>query len=127
MSPILNPAPPPPSSSQASGSSQCTNPEHPVSCIGPGLAIYFTYDNIHVSMLFSQVIPPSPSPTESKRLLLHLCLFCCLEYRVIITIFLNSIYKCQYTVLVFFFLTYFTLYNRLQFHPPHYNIQMHSF
>ena len=24
-----------------------------------------------------------------------------------------------YTVLVFFFLTYFTLYNRLQFHPPH--------
>ena len=25
------------------------------------------------------------------------------------------------TVLVFFFLTYFALYNRLQFHPPHYN------
>ena len=24
-----------------------------------------------------------------------------------------------YTVLVFFFLAYFTLYNRLQFHPPH--------
>ena len=23
------------------------------------------------------------------------------------------------TVLVFFFLAYFTLYNRLQFHPPH--------
>ena len=27
--------------------------------------------------------------------------------------------KLQYNVLVFFFLTYFTLYNRLQFHPPH--------
>ena len=27
----------------------------------------------------------------------------------------------QYTVLVFLFLTYFTLYNRLQFHPPHQN------
>ena len=42
--------------------------EHPVSCIKPGLVICFTYDNIHVSMLFSQIIPPSPSPTESKRL-----------------------------------------------------------
>ena len=41
----------------------------PVSCIKPGLAIYITYDNIYVSMLFSQIIPPSPSPTGSKRLL----------------------------------------------------------
>ena len=30
--------------------------------------IYFTYCNIHVSMLFSQIIPPSPFPTESKSL-----------------------------------------------------------
>ena len=37
-------------------------------------------------------------------------LFCCLTYRVIITIFLNSIYMRYYTVLVFFFLSYFTRY-----------------
>ena len=65
--PILNPLLPP-SPSHPSGSSQCTSPEHPVSCIEPGLAIYLTYVNIHVSMLFSQIIPPSPSPTESKSL-----------------------------------------------------------
>ena len=51
-----------------SGSSQCTSPKHPVSCIEPGLAVHFLYDIIHVSMPFSQIIPPSPSPTESKRL-----------------------------------------------------------
>ena len=44
------------------------NPEHPVSCIKPELVIRFTYDNIHFSMPFSQIIPPSPFPTESKRL-----------------------------------------------------------
>ena len=58
---------PRPSPSHPSGSSQSTSPEHPASCIKPGLAICFTY-NIHVSMLFSQTIPPSLSPTESKRL-----------------------------------------------------------
>ena len=59
---------PPPSPYHPSGSSQCTSPKHPVSCIEPGLATRFIYDIIHVSMSFSQIIPPSPSPTESKRL-----------------------------------------------------------
>ena len=59
---------PPPSLYHPSGSSQCTSPKHPVSCIQPGLAISFIYDIIHVSMPFSQIILPSPSPTEFKRL-----------------------------------------------------------
>ena len=58
----------PPSPYHPSGSSQCTSPKHPVSCIEPRLAIRFLYDIIHVLMPFSQIIPPSPSPTESKRL-----------------------------------------------------------
>ena len=59
---------PHPSLYHPSGSYQCTSPEYPVSCIKRGLVIHFTYDIIHVSMPFSQIIPPSPSPTESKRL-----------------------------------------------------------
>ena len=58
----------PPSPYHPSGSSHCTSPTHPVSCIEPGLATHFINDIIHVSMSFSQIIPPSPSPTESKRL-----------------------------------------------------------
>ena len=51
-----------------SGSSQCTSPKHPLSCIEPGLATHFIHDILHDSMPFSQIFPPSPSPTESIRL-----------------------------------------------------------
>ena len=48
--PILNPLPPP-SSYHLSGSSQCTSPKHPVSCIEPRLAIRFLHGSVHVPML----------------------------------------------------------------------------
>ena len=35
---------------------------------------------------------PHPLPQGPKVCSIHLCLFCCLAYRVIVTIFLNSIY-----------------------------------
>ena len=49
-----------------------------VSCIQPGLVICFTLDNIPVLMLFSQNIPPSPSPTTPlpTSILGTSCLFC---------------------------------------------------
>ena len=38
--------------------------------------------------------PPLPLPQSPKDCYIHLCLFRCLTYRVVITIFLNSIYIC---------------------------------
>ena len=113
--PILNP-PPPPSLYHPSGSSQCTSPKHPVSCIEPGLAIHFTYDIKHVSMPFSQIIPPSSSPTESKRLFytsVSLLLSCIQGYRY----HLSKFHICALVYCIGVFLSaYFTLYDRLQFH-----------
>ena len=42
--------------------------ELPVSCSRFPLAIYFTYGNVYVSLLFSQFIPPSHSLTVSTSL-----------------------------------------------------------
>ena len=109
---------PPPSLYHPSGSSQCTSPKHPVSCIGPGLAIHFIYDIIHVSMPFSQIIPPSPSPTESTRLFypsMSLVLSRIQGYYYHLSkVHIHALVYC-----IGVFLSGFTLYNRLQFHPPH--------
>ena len=60
---------PSPTPYDLSGSSPCTSPKHPVSWVEHSLAIRFLHDSIHVSMPFSQIIPPSPCPSESKSLL----------------------------------------------------------
>ena len=75
---------PPPSPYHPSGSSQCTSPKLPVSCIEPGLAICFLYDIMHVLMSFSQITPP-PSPTESKRL-----------FYTSVSLWLSHIQGCRY-------------------------------
>ena len=72
---------------------------------------------------FNASLSDHPTLAFSHRVqksVLYICVsFAVLAYRVIITIFLNFIHMRYYTVLVFFFMTYFTLYNGLQFHPPH--------
>ena len=93
--PTLNPNHP-------SGSSKCTSPKHPVSCIKPRLAICFLHDIIHVSMPFSQIIPPSPSPSQSKRLFytsVSLLLSRIQDYRYLLSKF--HIYAFVYCIGVF--------------------------
>ena len=63
-----------------------------ISYIEPGLAIYFTYGNTRVQCYSLKSFHPHLLPKSTKVCSLYLCLFCCLVYRVIVTIFLNSIY-----------------------------------
>ena len=112
---------PPPILYHLSGSSSCTSPKHPVSCMEHRLVIRFLHDSIHVSMPFSQVIPPSPSSAESKSPFytsVSLLLSRIQGYHYHLSKF--HIYVFVYCIgFFFFFLAYFILYNRLQFHPSH--------
>ena len=96
----------------------------PVLCSCFPLAIYFTFGCVYVSMLLSHFIPDYPFPSPCPQVhSLRLCLYSCPAPRFIRTIFfffLDSICMRQHTVFVFLFLTYSTLYDRLQVHPPHY-------
>ena len=115
---------PPPSPQHPSESSPCTSPKHAVSCIGHRLVIQYLHDSIHVSMPFSQIIPPSPSPTESERLFytsVSLLLSHIQGYRY----HLSKFHICAFVYYIGVFLSglphsiLYTSYNRLQFHPPH--------
>ena len=59
---------PPPSPYHLFGSSQCTSPKHPVSCIEPRLAIRFLYDIIHVSVVVLEKTLESPLDCKEIQL-----------------------------------------------------------
>ena len=87
VSPSWTPLPPP-SPPHPSGVSQCTAFE----CIE-----LHWWSISHMVMYMFQCYSltsshPLPLPQSPKVCSLYLCLFCCLAYRVIIIVFLNSIY-----------------------------------
>ena len=80
------------SPSHPSGSSQCTRPEHLSHAsnlgwrsVSPLIIYMFQCCSLRTSH-------PRLLPQSLKVCSVHLCLFFCFAYRVIITIFLNSIY-----------------------------------
>ena len=97
----------------------------PVLCSCFLLAIYLTFGSVYMSMLLSPFVLaytfPPPLPTmSSSPFSTSVSLFMSCPQVHQNHFFLDSIYMCQHTVSVFLFLTYFTLYDRLQVHPPHY-------
>ena len=91
-----------------------------VLCSSFPLAINFTFGSVYMSMLLSHFIPAPPlHPVPSSPFSTSMSLFLpC--HQVHQYCFFNSTYMHQHTVFIFLFLTYFTLYDRFQIHPPHY-------
>ena len=73
-------------------------PPNNVSLLHPALDIDWWFDSYMIVYMFQCHSPksshPLPLPLRPKVRYTHLCLFCCLSYRVIIAIFLNSIHMC---------------------------------
>ena len=94
----------------------------PVLCGCFPLAIYFyIWQCIYVHATLSlRPTLPFPLPVSSSPFSTSASLFLsCPQVHQNHIFFLDSIYMCQHTVFVFLFLTYFTLYDRPQVHPPH--------
>ena len=89
---ILNPPPTSLLPYHPSGSSQCSSPSilyHASNLDWRSISHMIIYMFRYHSSKSSH---PHPLPQSPKDCSIHLCLFCCLAYRVIVTIFLSSIY-----------------------------------
>ena len=66
------------------------------SILYPASNLYWLFISYMILYMFQCHSPksshPLPIPQRPKDCSIHLCLFCCLAHRVILTIFLNSIY-----------------------------------
>ena len=69
--------------------------------------------SVYLSSPISKLISPLSHPFGVHRFVLYICLYFCFADKTICIIFLDSTYMDQYTIFVFVFLTYFTLYDRL--------------
>ena len=78
---------PPPFPYHPSGSSLCTSPKHPVSSSN----LDWQFVSYMILYMFQCHSPksshPFPLPQSPRDCSIYLCLFCCLTYRVIVTIF----------------------------------------
>ena len=93
---VPNPEPP---SHLPSHTISLGHPSAPVPSIQyPASNLDWRFISYMIIYMFQCHSPKSPHPLRlpqsPKDCSIHLCLFCCLAYRVIITIFLNSIYMC---------------------------------
>ena len=92
--------------------SRCTGFGFPASYSKLPRAICFTYGSVCVSVLFSQLIPPSPSSTASKSLF-FMSVFVALHVESSVLSFYTPYICITIQYLSFLFLTYFILYKRL--------------
>ena len=93
----------------------------PVLCGCFPLAIYFTFGRVYMSVLLTHFVPAYTSPPRVLKSVFYVCVF-----TPVLPLgssepffFLDTMYVCQHTVFVYLFLTYFTLYDRLQVNQPH--------
>ena len=79
---------------------------------------------VYICPCHSHFVPAYPSPPHDLKSIFYIYVFISVlslgSSETCVCVFLDSIYMCQHTVFVFLFLTYFTLYDRFQVHPPHY-------
>ena len=88
-------------------------------CSSFPLAIHFTFGSVYMSMPRSHFIPASPSsPVSSSPFSMSASLF--LPCHQVYQYRFFRFHICALAYGIFLFLTYFTLYDRLYVHPPHY-------